>query len=94
MRIITVHCVAKPEYRSELITLCKGMIVPSRSEQGCLHYSFYQDLYEENKYFFYEEWIDQPSIDAHNISRHFLDFQPKFKSFIEGEPEINVHTVE
>ncbi|HAP35619.1 MAG TPA: antibiotic biosynthesis monooxygenase [Bacteroidetes bacterium] len=93
MKIITVFCIAKPEFRSELIKLCKSMIVPSRSEQGCLHYSFYQDLDRENKFFFYEEWVDQPSIDAHNISRHFLDFQPKFKSFIEGEPEINVHTV-
>lgn len=94
MKIITVHCTAKPESRSELVSLCTSMIVPSRAEKGCLHYSFYQNLQEENKFFFYEEWIDQPSIDAHNTSKHFLDFQPKFKSFIIGEPEINIHTIE
>lgn len=85
---------AKPEYRTALIALCNGMVIPSRAEQGCLHYSFYQDLYTENKFFFYEEWIDQQSIDAHNTSKHFLDFQPKFKLFIDGDPEINVRTVE
>jgi quinol monooxygenase YgiN len=94
MRIITVHCSARPKNRSDLIALCKGMIAPSRAEKGCLHYSFYQDLHGENKFFFYEEWVDQPSIDAHNISVHFLDFQPKFKSMIVGEATINVYTVE
>jgi quinol monooxygenase YgiN len=94
MKIITVHCVAKPEFRSELIVLCKSMIIPSRAEKGCLHYSFNQDLYEENKFFFYEEWNDQPSIDLHNTTKHFLNFQPKFNSMIVVEAKINIYTVE
>ncbi len=94
MKIITVHFITKSEFRSELITLCKNMIVPSRAEKGCIHYSFYQDLNDDNKFFFYEEWKDQSIIDQHNSSKHFLDFQPKFKSMIVGEAKINVYTVE
>jgi quinol monooxygenase YgiN len=93
MKIITVHCIARTDRREELVALCRSMIVPSRSEEGCIHYSFYKDLGAENSYFFYEEWKDQESIDQHNLSKHFLDFQPKFKGLISGEPEITVHSI-
>ena len=94
MKIITVYCTAKPERRNDLITLCTGMIEPSRSEQGCLRYSFYQDVTDENKFFFYEEWKDQQSIDAHNRSAHFLEFQPKFKTMLAGDPVVTVISTE
>ncbi len=93
MKIITVHFIAKPEYQSALITLCKSMIGPSKAETGCIHYSFYQDLNEENKFFFYEEWKDQSVIDLHNTTKHFLDFQPKLKKMIQGEPAVTVYSV-
>lgn len=93
MKIITVSFLAKPESKSEVITLCKSMILPSREEPGCIYYSFYQDLHEDNRFFFYEEWEDQKSIDAHNSSKHFLEFQPKFRNLIIGDAEINVYSV-
>ena len=94
MKIITVYCLAKPEYRNKLITLGKSMINPSRAENGCIHYSFYQDLNEENKFFFYEEWKDQASIDVHNNTKHFLEFQPQFKNMIDGEALVTIHSLE
>lgn len=94
MKTITVQCFARPDRREELVALCRSMIAPSRGEQGCIHYSFYKDLGTENSYFFYEEWKDQESIDRHNASRHFLDFEPKFKALIAGEPVIAVRQIE
>jgi len=91
MKIITVQCKAKPEKRNELVALCKSMIAPSRAEPGCIHYSFYEDLNEENSFFFYEEWKDQTAIDLHNSTQHFLEFQPKFKNFIVGDASVTVH---
>lgn len=93
MKSITVHCVARPEKRNDLISLCKGMIAPSRAETGCLHYSFYQDLNEGNRFFFYEEWKDQASIDLHNTTKHFLEFQPIFKNFTVGDAIVTVHQI-
>ncbi|MCK9409486.1 MAG: antibiotic biosynthesis monooxygenase [Bacteroidetes bacterium] len=93
MKIITVHCIAKDDRREELVALCRSMIFPSRAESGCHYYSFYKDLGQENAYFFYEEWKDQESIDKHNSSQHFLEFQPKFKALIAGEPVMTVHSV-
>ncbi len=93
MKIITVHCTAKSDRRNDLTLLGKSMIAPSRAETGCIHYSFYQDLSDENKFFFYEEWKDQSVIDLHNKTKHFLDFQPKFKEMILGEAIVTVHSV-
>ena len=93
MKIITVSFTAKIERKDEVVALCKSMIAPSRAEAGCIHYSFHQDLNEQNRFFFYEEWKDQTSIDVHNNSKHFLEFQPKFKEMIIGEPKISIYSV-
>lgn len=93
MKIIKVSFTAKSEKKNEVIALCKSMISPSRAEAGCIHYSFYQDLSESDKFFFYEEWEDQESIDSHNNTKHFLEFQPKFKSMIVGDAQIKIYSV-
>ena len=93
MKIITVECFAKPGKSSELVALCKNMIAPSRAETGCIHYSFYQDLKEKNRFLFYEEWKDQKAIDVHNKTKHFLEFQSKFTQLIIGESKVTIHTV-
>lgn len=94
MRIITVFCIVRPGCEQDLISLCTGMIAPSRAEQGCIRYSFYQDLGHSDRFFFYEEWTDQGAIDRHNRSPHFLAFQPVFPTLILGEPEITVRSVQ
>lgn len=94
MKIITVFCSTAPDRREALLALCRSMIAPSRAEDGCLHYSFYEDLGEENRFMFYEEWRDQASIDRHNATKHFLEFSPRFAELIIGAPVITVHSVE
>ena len=94
MKTITVYCTTKPGKQNDLIALCKNMIAPSRAETGCIHYSFYQDLHQENTFLFYEEWKDQASIDLHNATKHFMDFQPKFKELIVGDAKVTVYSVE
>jgi len=93
MKTITVYCEAKPEHLGDLISLCKGMIEPSRAESGCIYYGFYQDMTDPNGFFFYEEWENQESIDRHNISKHFLDFQPQFQSMIVRPAVIKVQEI-
>ncbi len=70
------------------------MLAPSRLEEGCISYNFYQDSTDENKFFFYEEWKDQTAIDVHFATKHFLDFQPKFKSLLIAEANLTIHNVE
>ena len=40
-------------------------------EEGCLKYDLHQDLKDDNKFFFYEEWTTQDTLNAHLESDHF-----------------------
>lgn len=94
MKIITVFFSAKPERRTEVIQLCKSMINPSRNEPGCISYNFYQDLSDENKFFFFEEWKDQQAIDAHVKTNHYKEFVPKFETMIKAPSDLQVRSVQ
>ncbi len=94
MKIITVSCTVKPENRNELVALCKEMLIPSRAEEGCITYNFYQDAADENKFFFYEVWKDQAAIDFHFKTKHYLDFPPKFDLLTEGKAELTIYNVQ
>jgi len=91
MKIIAVHSKAKPEKRNKLIALCKSMIAPSRAEAGCISYTFFQDITDENKFFFYEEWKDQTAIDFHFATPHFLAFQKQFAALLSEPETIKIH---
>jgi quinol monooxygenase YgiN len=94
MMIITVSFIGRPDKRSELIKLCRSMIEPSRNEDGCVSYSFYQDITDENAFFFFEEWRDQQAIDKHVGSKHYTDFMPIFASWIVGNSDLKVRSVQ
>ena len=94
MKIITVGCTARTDKRDELISLCKNMIAPSRAESGCIQYYFYQDVTDENKFFFYEEWKDQAAIDFHFSTKHYLDFSPKYDSLIEERAKLTIYNAQ
>lgn len=93
MMIITVSFNCRPDTRANIIALCRSMIEPSRKEIGCISYGFYQDMTDENSFFFFEEWRDQQAIDAHVASKHYIDFVPQFESWIIGKADLKVRSV-
>jgi quinol monooxygenase YgiN len=93
LKIITVKFTAKPDCRTKVIELCTGMLEPSRNEPGCMSYNFFQDLTDENLFFFFEEWKDQEAIDSHNSSPHYRHFVAQFESLIIDRAMIKVFTV-
>ena len=93
MQIVTVEFMSTPENRNAIIHLCRSMIGPSRAEKGCISYNFYQNADDENAFFFFEEWKDQNAIDAHNKTKHYIDFVTKFNSLLLGEAVVLVRSV-
>ena len=93
MKIITVSFTAKLEKRKEVMELCLSMIEPSRAEEGCISYNFYQDMTDSNKFFFFEEWKDQQAIDSHSTSAHYLNFVPIFESLIVGKSNLQIRSL-
>ena len=93
MFIIAGQFKVKPECRTALITMAKGLLQPSREESGCISYSFYEDQFAQNQFLFFERWRDRDSIDAHFEKSYLKDFAARFPGMIEGEAEINIYEI-
>ncbi len=47
------------------------LIVPTREEEGCIHYSLHQDNEDPTLFIFYEIWESQAYLEKHMESAHF-----------------------
>ncbi|ASK27882.1 antibiotic biosynthesis monooxygenase [Neisseria chenwenguii] len=81
---ITAVITVKPECRQELQEVFQALIPASRREAGNIRYDLHQDLQNENRFVFFENWRDQAAVDEHNASAHFQ----AFVDAIEGKTDV------
>lgn len=65
--------------RDALVTMMEA----SRAEDGCLDYTFAQDVGDPNTVILFERWRDQEALSAHGQSAHMAEFQ---KTMAENPP--------
>lgn len=53
----------------------ESMIEATRAEEGCLSYSYAQDVLEPGKLLIVEQYADDAAIGAHMKSPHMAEFQ-------------------
>lgn len=46
----------------------------SRGDRGCLQYSVFSDLHDENRFVMHEEWASRELLAEHNLQAHVLEF--------------------
>lgn len=51
------------------------MVTKSRAEDGCIDYTFAQDLADPDTLIIYERWRDGEALAAHGKSAHMAEFQ-------------------
>lgn len=81
---ITAIINLKAECRQEVFNAFKPLIAASRQENGNISYDLHQDLQNENRVVFIENWQDQAAIDSHNASEHFQTFVKAIDGKIDG----------
>ena len=59
----------------ETVEAIKAMVAASRAEDGCLDYTFAQDLSDPDTLIIYERWRDREAVAAHGKSAHMAEFQ-------------------
>lgn len=59
----------------DTVEAIKTMVATSRAEDGCIDYTFAQDLSDPDTIIIYERWRDQEALTAHGQSAHMADFQ-------------------
>ncbi len=93
MVVVVVRISSTPEKREELLRRVRGMVGPSRAEEGCLSYRFYEDIENENDFTFVEEWESREALDRHFQTPHFADFMQALPELIAGAPDLKIHEV-
>ncbi len=82
----------RPEKRDGFLKTVRSMLEPTRVEQGCISFYFYQDIEDQNTFTLMEEWETSTDYDNH-IRR---DSYKKLLALIEllsESPEIKINKV-
>lgn len=59
----------------DTVEAIKVMVSASRAEDGCITYTFAQDLSDPDSIIIYEKWRDREALAAHGKSAHMAEFQ-------------------
>jgi quinol monooxygenase YgiN len=61
------------------------MVATTLAEDGCIHYSFAQDIGDPDLIRISERWRDQAALGAHSASAHMAEFQKTMATLkVEG----------
>jgi quinol monooxygenase YgiN len=91
--MIVAKVTVKPEKLKIFIEAAKEIIEKSNKETGCKSYQLYQDPYDNTKFVFVEEYVNQAAVDAHFASDYFKAFGPKINDLVAEPAKIKIITV-
>jgi quinol monooxygenase YgiN len=86
---VIARAVAQPGKGDELRALLRGLVQPTRAEDGCKYY----ELFESNLagvFVFNELWQSQAHLDAHAASTHFREIFGQATALLAGPLEVNL----
>ena len=69
--ILVVQVEIVPEKLAEFIEILKFDAVESRKEEGCLRFDFLKDQCCENKFTFYEAYVNTDAFAFHKATPHY-----------------------
>ena len=76
---------AKPGRAEEMGRLLKGLIAPTRKEEGFVQYDLHVDNDNPAHFLFYENWTSMAHLQAHLASPHLTAFDAQSKDLL-AEP--------
>jgi len=71
---VVAKVIAKAGMAEELKIHLLKMLVPTRSENGCIDYRLHQDTENPAVFVFYENWETVSCLEHHMNSSHFKDY--------------------
>jgi quinol monooxygenase YgiN len=83
---LTVIIKTKSEYREEVKTILKDLVVNSRKEVACIQYDLHQNIDNPNVFIFHEIWKDKEGLDLHNEQSYIKQFGQTSELYLEEKP--------
>lgn len=81
-KVLAVYITVDDGKVDEFLKMMKPLVEGSQKEEGCLEYTLY-NFGKKNKFFLYEEYVDDAAFKKHQASEHFQSFK-KTKEAIGG----------
>ena len=82
-----------PENLERARPVMQVMVETSRAEDGCLEYSYAEDLFVPGLIHVKERWTDQSALDAHFASPHIRVWREAWSVLGIGERDLVVYEV-
>lgn len=86
MLIVVGSAVAAPGRREELVAAARAVAAATRSDRGCVAYSFAADLEDDDRIISLEIWADRAALDEHMRHDHTADFLQLAPQLVGGDP--------
>ena len=90
--IVTGSVVARPDARDELIAVALEHVRRSRTEPGCISHAVHQDVENPDRVFFFEQWADRPSLDAHFQVPESGEFVRRVADLASEPPSLSIYS--
>ncbi|MFT5704648.1 MAG: quinol monooxygenase YgiN [Shewanella sp.] len=71
-----------------LLELLKSVVLPTRSELGCVNYELHEENKNKGHYVFIKSFVDISAYEKHKNTRHFKHMMKEAAELITQEPEI------
>ena len=82
-----------PDNLSDARPTMERMVTASRAEDGCLGYSYAEDVLERGLVRVTEMWLDQPSLDRHFASSHIATWRSAWPSLAITDRSLSLYDV-
>ena len=92
MIVVRMTMTVLPEKRLEMLQTLRSMIGPVEREAGCLSYSVFSDIRNENSFCILEMWKNREYLEQHMVSNLFGALLGA-KVLLCEPLEIEIHTV-
>ena len=94
MIIITGDLLIKDDSMAQAMQACQKHVAHSRTEPGCISHAVYRDPEDSLRLFFYEQWEDQASIDAHFVLPSSQAFVAEVRTLVSAQPNLHIFSAE
>jgi (4S)-4-hydroxy-5-phosphonooxypentane-2,3-dione isomerase len=88
MVVLAVTWMAKTGRETEVAGILTKLTTESRKEPGCVMYQAHRHKTDPRRFFIYEQYKDDATMEAHRASPHFLQYAkkelPKVADRVEG----------
>ncbi len=87
---LTVRLKAKSGMGARLQEAALALLTPTRQEAGCIDYYFHVNNDDPDSCLFYENWIDQESLDKHSNMPYLKEIQKTLETILEEKPQFTL----